>query len=285
MFEIKNTELAISILDPQTDLNRCGSRYCVGGYLYQVTDAQKGELLSGPQYPAPYPDVFHGQGAPDHFVTVLGSDAPVGGEVAAIGVGRVRRTSPKDSFFARDNPDVASFLPWTVEQAADRITMQASDVFRDWAYQLTRTVTLDGRTVYSHTALENQGQGTLPVRWYAHPFFPLTADRVYCRYSTPMSFPENPGYFLNAENFICQKPDYEWTKGHFLAPEYEKQGNGMTITQRHPLVGEVIASLDFMPDWLPVWSNDRTFSFEPYFIRELAAGEAAAWTIEYRFGR
>jgi hypothetical protein len=282
MYTLANGELTVAILDPVADRDRCGSRYIVGGYIFQITDASQGELLSGPEYPNPRPNLFDGQGAPDHFVTVLG-EAPVGGEVAGIGVGRIRRTSDQEPFSVRHNPEVAHFLPWEVSQQNDNITMQTEDQFKDWAYHLTRTVRLHERTVQVQTAIENRGTTTLPIRWYAHPFFPLTPDRVYCKMSPVVTMPENPGYFLNEEGFICQKPDYEWEKGHFQLLDFDKSGESMTFTQRHPLVGEVTAATDFMPDWLPIWSNHRTFSFEPYYIRELAPGEAAAWSIAYHF--
>lgn len=283
MFELKNDQLTVSILDPANDLDRAGSRYCVGGYIWQITDTHKGELLSGPEYPNPRPNLFDGQGAPDHFITVYGADAPVGGEVRAIGVGRVRRTSPIEPFSVRHNPEVIEYLPWTVTQTGDSITLQTTDTFADWGYKLTRAITLTGRTVHSQTAITNRGQTVLAVRWYAHPFFPPMADRVYCQVTPPVSFPENPTYFLNEEGFICKKPDHDQVPKWFLPLDYAREGNSMTFVQRHPAVGTVTAVTDFMPDWLPIWSNTRTFSFEPYFIRELAAGEAAAWRIEYRF--
>lgn len=284
MYTLANGELSVAILDPAADLDRCGSRYIVGGYIYQISDTAKGELLSGPEYPNPRPNLFDGQGAPDHFVTVLG-EAPVGGEVAGIGVGRIRRTSAKEPFSVRENPEVAQFLPWQVTRTDDSITMQTEDAFKEWAYHLARTVGLHERTVRVQTAIENRGSAPLPIRWYAHPFFPLTPDRVYCKISPPVTVPENPGYFLNADGFICQKLDYDWAKGHFQLLEYDKVGESMTFVERHPLVSEVTAVTDFMPDWLPIWSNHHTFSFEPYYIRELLAGESAAWSIEYRFGR
>jgi hypothetical protein len=283
MVHLENAELSVAILDPATDLDRCGSRYCVGGYIYQVTDAHKGELLSGPEYPNPRPNLFDGQGAPDQFVTVLGADAPVGGEVGVIGVGRVRRSSPLEPFQVRHNPEVIEFLPWQVTKNAGAIRMQTEQTFNGWGYRLTRELKLAGRTVDSRTSIENQGQPLLPVRWFAHPFFPLTADRVCCRLSTRFSLPENPGYVLNAEGYICQKPDYAWSKGCFQALEYARTGTSMTLEERHPAAGTVTAVTDFMPDWLPVWSNAVTFSFEPYFIRELAPGETATWSIRYQF--
>ncbi len=283
MFTLANRELTVTLLDPATDTERFGSRYCVGGYIYQVTDAEKGELLSGPQYPSPTPDTFDGQGAPDQFVTVLGGDAPVGSEVTAIGVGRVLRTNAQEPFQVRHNPQVSQFLPWSVTITDDTITMQTEDAVYDWAYQLTRTVTLSGRTVHSHTAISNTGKDALPIRWFAHPFFPLTEDRVHCQFSLPVTFPENPGYEFNDEEFICQKADYDWERGYFLALDYKKVGNNMTVIERHPTLGQVTIVTSFVPDWLPIWSNARTFSVEPYYIRELAAGESDAWSIEYRF--
>ena len=99
MYTLESAELTVSILDPVVDQIRLGSRYCVGGYIYQVTDFDQGELLTGPQYPDPYPDTFDGQGAPDMFLTPLGAeDASVGEDVGIIGVGRVRRTSPLNHF-------------------------------------------------------------------------------------------------------------------------------------------------------------------------------------------
>jgi hypothetical protein len=282
MYVLENSEITVSILDPQTDLDRCGSRYCVGGYIYQVSDAAHGPLLAGPQYPEPHPDTFHGQGAPDMFLAPLGADVPVGGEVGIIGVGRVRRTSPIEPFSVRHNPEVIHFLPWTVEQTANSITMTTAETFRDWSYRLTRKVTLQGRMVDSRTAIESLGETPLPVRWFPHPFFPPTDGRL-CRFSIPVSLPENPGYFLDESGWIYQKPDHNWVQGHFQAVDFTREGNALTVVQHHPLVGEVTATTDYAPVFLPIWGNNRTFSFEPYFETQLSRGDHSAWGIEYRF--
>jgi len=79
MFLLTNPELTVSILDPVADVARLGSRYVTGGYIWQVTDSQAGELLSGPEYPRE-PNSFDGQGAPDFFIRALGAeDSPLGG--------------------------------------------------------------------------------------------------------------------------------------------------------------------------------------------------------------
>ena len=284
MYTLKNTDLTISILDPVADVVRLGSRYCTGGYIYQVTDAAKGKLLSGPQYPAEYPDVFDGQGAPDMFLQALGAEtAPVGGEVGCIGVGRVRRTSEIEPFSVRHNPEVIEFVQWQVEQTAASITMQTEASFQAWAYRLTRQITLSERTIHSRTEIANTGQPTLPVRWFPHPFFPLTDDGVLCHFSIPVSLPENPGYALNDAGFICRKPDHDWVKGWFQRLDYEADAPGLTIIQKHPLVGQVVTQLDYPLALLPIWGNARTFSFEPYLDRQLQAGEQATWQISYTF--
>lgn len=283
MYTLSNTEISVAILDPIANMSRLGSRYCTGGYIWQVSDNRLGDLLSGPLYPEE-PNTFDGQGMPDMFQLALGgADAPVGGEVSCIGVGRVRRTSPNEPFDVRLNPDVIEFVRWEVEEADDTLIMTTSDTFRDWAYALERNVVLEGRTVHSTTILRNQGEGTLPLRWFAHPFFPLTADQVLCRFSMPVSMAENPGYFLDPQAYVVRKADHDWQRGWYQPIDFEKTSDGISVEQKHPLVGQVLVKTDFTPTFLPIWGNAHTFSFEPYNEGELAPGESATWQISYTF--
>jgi hypothetical protein len=284
MYTLENDQLSISILDPQADLDRCGSRYCVGGYIYQVEDRLHGPLLTGPQYPNPQPNTFHGQGAPDMFMSALAADrTPVGGDVGVIGVGRVRRTSSAEPFSVRVNPEVSEFIPWQVTQTATNITMQAEHTFEEWGYRLLRSVELQERTLISRTEIANTGQAPLPIRWFPHPFYPPTADGVLCHFSWPVTVPENPGFYMNDEGYICQTAECNMERGCFQALEYQSGSEPLTIRQRHPLLGEVTTVVDYPVAYLPIWGNDRTFSFEPYFVTELTTGEGAGWTVEYRF--
>lgn len=283
MYTISNANLTISILDPIADQKRLGSRYCTGGYIWQVTDSVKGNLLSGPEYPRE-PNTFDGQGMPDMFhQALLPESLPMGGEACCIGVGRVRRTSPNEPFDVRFNPEVTNFVKWSVTTSPDMISMNTNDTFQDWAYYLNRSITLDSRSIYSVTQIRNEGKKPLPVRWFAHPFFPIPHDGILCQFSIDMSMPENPGYDMNSEGFVIRKPDHDWNHGWYQVMEYKKTGNELTVIQKHSAIGHVIVKTDFMPGFLPIWGNANTFSFEPYYIRELATGEEACWRIDYIF--
>jgi hypothetical protein len=284
MYTLASQSLIVSILDPLADRARLGSRYCTGGYIWQVSDVEKGELIAGPEYPKE-PNTFDGQGLPDMFHRPLlpAEGVPVGGMVACIGVGLVRRTSPVEPFEVRHNPEVEAFVDWDVEAGGDTITMRTSHSFHGWAYQLEREVSLRERTIHSRTAIRSTGVDPLPVRWFAHPFFPLTEDNVLCRFSLPVSMPENPGYSLNSQGFITRKADHDWQRGWYQPLDYEKTPAGITVVEKHPKIGQVTTVTDFCPTFLPIWGNHRTFSFEPYFERELASGDGAEWSIEYTF--
>jgi len=284
MYALSNPELTVLILDPVADVARLGSRYCTGGYIWQVLDAHHGEVFAGPEYPQA-PNTFDGQGAPDMFQRSLGAEAaPVGGEVGCIGVGRVRRTSSREPFDVRYNPEVIEFVKWKTSCSQDTVTMRTEHAFRDWAYRLERTVNLQGRTIRSRTGICSQGSAPLPVRWFAHPFFPVPSDNVLCRFSFPVGLPaDSPGYWLNAEGFVTRKPGHDWRRGCYQALDLRQPGP-LLATQQHPQLGQLTVATDFAPTFLPVWGNDRTSSFEPFFERTLSRGAEASWSIEYHLG-
>ena len=282
MFALSNSELTVLILDPVADVARLGSRYCTGGYIWQVADARLGNLFTGPEYPKE-PNTFDGQGAPDMFQTPLGAEgAAVGQDVACIGVGRVRRISLREPFDVRHNPDVTEFVKWEIHCTRDTIAMRTEHAFHDWAYQLERVVTLRDRTVHSATAIRSVGVAPLPVRWFAHPFFPIPADNVLCRFSFPIYLTENPGYFLDTDGFVTRKPTHDWLRGCRQEPTFDAADQPMLAVQKHPLLGEVTVATDFAPSFMPLWGNDRTFSFEPYFEQALERDATRCWSINYR---
>jgi hypothetical protein len=285
MIQLEGSGLQVSILDPVADQARLGSRYVCGGYIWQVTDAAKGELLTGPAYPQE-PPPFDGQGLPEVFEIALGQhQAKVGDEVYVIGVGRVKRESPVKPFHVRDNRKTAAFAPWTVEKGNTEVTMASEQAFREWGLKITRKVSLEGRKVVSTTEVINRGGVDLPLRWFAHPFFPH-AGLECCGFSVEAAFPgylpEAGGFQWNARGYVERKAGYDWKQGCFQLLNLPF-GAPVDVCQRHPTLGEVRVECRFPLAWMPIWANERTFSFEPYHHTVLPPGGRSEWSIRYLF--
>jgi hypothetical protein len=285
MISLSNAYLDVSILDPLRDQARLGSRYCTGGYIYQITDRQLGVLASGPGFPAEEPPpVFDGQGLPEAFTIPLGGDpqAPVDGStVLVLGVGLVRMLVPTPA--SRLFP-VLEFCTWKVSQAPGVVTMSTLQELDGWALELTREVALDSRTLRSLTRVKNVGEGEIPLRWFPHPFFPwYPTTGECCKFNFPVSFGANPGYELAPSGFVQMKLDHPWTRaGHFQIMQFA-QADKLCVLQKHPKIGLVAAKCSYAPDFLPIWGNCNTFSFEPYYDSKVARGEEAEWSITYDF--
>ena len=282
MFTLEGPDLAVKILDPEADRGNLGSRYCSGGYVWQVEDARHGALLSGPCFPDPEPPPFDGQGLPEVFETALGQDrARVGDDVWVIGVGRVRRESATSPFHVRDNPTVVERAQWIVERSPLVVTMRSRETFSDFELELERTVSLDGRTLTSSTALANRGSRDLPVRWFAHPFLPWAGPDVL-GFSLETTLPENPGFFTNVRGAVERRKEHAWANGCYVVPR-TALGGELGVTQAHPALGSVRVKCRFPLAWLALWGNERTVSFEPFHATVLTPGAESAWAIEYSF--
>jgi hypothetical protein len=283
MFKLQNQRLIIDIVDPIADNRLLGSRYCTGGYIFQVKDKARGDLLAGPTFPDGKFNTFDGQGAPEVFLTALNEDtAQVGERVCILGVGLVKRTSSKNPFHVRDNPEVVEFVSWAVDQASDSITMRCRHAFDKWDISLVRSVSLDCRTLVSRTTLFNNGNAPCPLKWFPHPFFPFPKDHSACRFGFPVSVPDNAGYFLNSHWVLELKTEYDWKKGLYQPLTVDKPAM-FSAEQNHPLIEKISVMCDYVPSFLPVWANIRTFSFEPYLERLVKSGEEFSWKIEYLF--
>ncbi len=283
MFTLSNNALALSILDPRTDTAHLGSRYCTGGYIWQIEDRRRGALLTGPQFPSPAPLPFHGQGAPEAFVSPLGNDdVAVGETVTVIGVGAVLRTSAGHPFHVRDNPTVVRFCNWTVEEGTGYIRMTTEQCSGSHSLTLMRTVTLDGRTVTSQTDLCNTSSIDFSLSWFPHPFFPPAPDSRCCRFGFEWSLPDNAGYIRDEQGVLCLKQEYPWEKGLFQQLGIPS-GVELDAEITHPAVGTVRVTTDYPLASLPVWANKGTFSPEAYLGRVVASGGKCRWKIEYRF--
>lgn len=281
MLQLVNSELRVALLDPCEDTTRLGSRYCSGGYVYQVTDMVLGDLLSGPAFPEPFPSPFDGQGLPEVFETALNPEALPGENVEVLGVGAVLRESP-GPFHVRHNPTVSDRVEWKVEQGPGSFFFRTERPFGGWRYRLSRGVRLDGRTLHSETTLENLGARELPLRWFSHPFFPFLEGERACTFSRKIQVPENPGFSPQGETGVLLNPGHDWDAGCFQPLDME-WGIPLEAKVDHPKTGGIHVECDFPLAWLPVWANDRTFSFEPYLQCRLGAQESFTWAMRYHF--
>ncbi|RKX35045.1 MAG: hypothetical protein DRP71_05125 [Verrucomicrobia bacterium] len=278
MLELKNDSLRLEILDPVNDRVRLGTRYCWGGYVWQIHDSLHGPLLSGPEYPSEPEDVFNGQGIPEvlrHSVLLSGELLTIekgkGGLI--VGVGQVDK-----------GMEVTRPCTWKFKQSASSITFATGDAAHGWGYDLTRRLELDGRRLVSRTSIRNTGRRTLPIHWFAHPFFPLTDGTLVCQLHFPATMPENPGYTLEDGFIRFRKPFRTFEENEFVMLEIEPD-RLFDTTLSHPALEAIRITGDFAPARLPIWANGNTFSIEPYVQRSLEPGEETDWSLTYEFRR
>jgi hypothetical protein len=283
MIQIANDVLTVQILHPLQDRDQLGPRFCTGCYVYQIEKRNGGRLLSGPEYPSPTPSIINGQGLPEVFQHTLYTDpAEIPVRKMIIGVGLVENRPGLRNVDSHFNCNLLKRCEWSIYQQTDSLTMETHQQEGDWSLDLRRRLELRGETVQISTQLRNSGPAELPVRWFAHPFFPVPSDGRCLKFDRRISLPSNPAYFIDPEGWLSMHPDYKWPDGHFLELE-GIQGEQFRAVQNHPLLNRVELIGDFPLLKVAIWTNDRTFSVEPFISASLQAGEGLAWSMTYAF--
>jgi hypothetical protein len=281
MFLLKSSSLTVEVLDPLKDRDKLGSRYCTAGYIWQVIDSEKGPLLAGPCYPGPT-NGFDGQGLPEVFEIALGQNAtPVGCDLTVIGVGKVKRTSEVKPFHVRDNLAVSQFADWEEAGDGDSHLFRTIQTQGLQKLQISRRISLQNRSLFSTTEVQNLAASPLPIRWFAHPFFPWAKEQIW-RPSLECRLPVNDHWQQDGEGWIGRQPGANAADGGYL-PLVLPFGYPLSIEQKHPLIGSVTIECDFPLAWLPIWGNQNTASCEPYFHTVIEPGSLSTWTIAYHF--
>jgi hypothetical protein len=280
MHHLENTELRLDILDPIVDAARLATRYCCGGYVWQVHDLQIGTLLAGPSWPNPEPDPFDGQGLPESFRHRTRDGIPLtwdGDNGLAIGIGTL-------AIGLHNQVNVVSPCGWKITAAVDRITFETRQAGAGFSYELTRELRLDQRTVASANSLRNAGSLPLSLQWFAHPFFPLNHGTLRVELPTGTKLPSNPGFSLNEAVLNFSRRFRDKDDGQFSLLNLPPT-RALKATLDHPTLSEIEMNTSFAPDECPIWANANTFSIEPYLTINLAPGETKNWHLRYRFGQ
>ncbi len=270
MFTLANADISVELLDPLVDRDRLGSRYCSGGYIFQVTDQRHGALLSGPTFPDSF-NTFDGQGIPDAFKLGPLYSTQTLNEALIIGTGIVDLK----------NDVVHQRCDWSVNTGAMALEFATRQSYEAYAFSLTRTVSLSGRCIRSHTHLDNGGRAAVPIRWFPHPFFPQGDSNELLRINAPLTWQDAAGY-SQLENGFIARTGWPWHDGHYLALNHAAT-SPLVLMQRHPIIGLVNAACSYVPDFFPIWGNAATFSWEPFFERTVAPGQQTSWWIDYVF--
>ena len=280
MLQLANAELRVDFVDPENDRRLLGTRYCTGGYIWQVTDPEAGPLLTGPQWPNPTPSPFDGQGLPESFRHRTRDGRPLtwhGPHGVSLGIGELT---------SEPNGEVTLVRPceWLVSRAEDRLTFETRQSVAGFAYALVRSVTLSNRILMSQTRLTNEGDAPLLLEWFAHPFFALTNGFPTAEVPTGTAMRENSGFSL-AGTSLTQKRRFEHhNDGHMDFLQLPPSG-GSTFRLSHPALTGIRFSTSFAPSECVIWGNDVTFSIEPYQTLVLQPDETRDWTLRYDFGK
>jgi hypothetical protein len=283
MLSLANRSLSVALLDPEdpADQRRQGTRYCWGGYIWQVTDPAAGPLLAGPEWPDPNPTAFNGQGLPESFRShEFGTQRPLmleHGRGFIVGIGDV---APDEE----NELAVVKPCSWTVTPNDNSIEFCAAQSRNGYGSQLTRRVALTGRTVASTTSITNTGTRPLPLHWFAHPFFMLNDRMLTCSIPPTWDMAENIGYTLESDHRITFKRRFEnLHDGHFQQLVIGK--TPLRAKLSHPRIDGIVFTTDFVPDTCPIWGNSNTWSIEPYIATDLAPGARRTWELRYEFGK
>jgi hypothetical protein len=280
MLHLANAELTVDLIDPAAEHARLGPRYCWGGYVWQVSDASVGTLLTGPEWPEAAPTAHNGQGLPESFRHSTTSGEPLlweGDTGLAPGSGALGRN-------AQGEVIVTQPCVWQVELRPDRAVFRTEQSVGRWAYALERTIELQGRRIVSRSKLTNRGAAPLVLEWFAHPFFALQADgllRVTLPAGTKMA--ENQGYTLTGRELTIPRAFIGLHGGH-LEELSLPTGKVFAAELTHPKLKSVRFATDFVPFKCVLWANGNTLSLEPFLALNLAPGESREWTLTYDFG-
>ncbi|MBL9208664.1 MAG: hypothetical protein JNN01_26510 [Opitutaceae bacterium] len=279
MIHLTHGDLTLDLLDPASDQVLQGTRYCWGGYIWQVNDARCGPLLRGPQWPNPAPDPFNGQGLPESFRVRTLEGRPLtwnGSEGVMIGGGTVRAN-------AYGKIEMVEPCRWEITRQANRLTFRTGQQAFGYAYELVRKIELEGRTLTSSTLLTNHATTPLQLEWFPHPFYALSDRLIRVDLPPGCTMGENPGFSLEGTTLRLKQAFHGELDGHMDHLRTPATG-GIKVRLSHPQLEAMEFETSYIPSECPIWANGLTFSIEPYLASALPPGQSLRWSLRHGFG-
>lgn len=278
MLNLSNDQLRVEILDPVCDGSLLGVRYCTGGYIWQVHDPKAGALLTGPEWPAPSPLPFNGQGLPESFRHRTRDGRRLtwrGDQGIAIGIGEIADTTSETV--------VVQPCIWQISGTSEALVFETSQQAAGFDYALRRTIVLSGRRLISRSRLTNRASERLELQWFAHPFFALTDRRIRVELPPGTVMADNPGFLIEQDVLAHKRKFNGQTDGHMDFLQLTA-GSTTSFLLDHPVLTNMRFSASFSPFECAVWGNSVAFSIEPYQTLALPSGESQEWELRYDFG-
>ncbi len=291
MLTLRNDQLSVAVLDPRADRELLGPRFCAGGYVLQVYDANEIPLLTRPQGSSQPFDPYHGEGLPEAFSLSPGADrAQLGEPVLVLGVGQVRpapEPAPAESTEGTGGvrPEPLEYSDWSVSRNGAGIEMRTEHRFLEWRIELVRLLQLEGRTLSSTTGVRNHSNVPLIFQWFARPLFPLPPDGRICRFACDSIYlGEHPHFVREGDTGVTTQAPPASTDGVYTRVGLPEDCRQLRAHIPHPVTGEVLLTSDFRPYHLPVWANSEACSVQPYYQHVVIAGLEERWSLAYTFG-
>ena len=271
MYSIASDALTVSILDPAKDQDRFGTRYCTGGYIFEVIDNRTGRnIMTGPTYPYDF-HTFHGQGIPDTF-NHIPLYLPEDDMHLILGIGKCD---------LKKNC-IVELCKWGLALSTDQKSTIFTTRHKEGPYDLSiiRTISVEGTRITSKTRLQNHVNVVVPIEWYPHPFFPPRKDGRFFTVSDKSEFDNPTGYFEFDNGNIRRifGVDQE------LSFQPMKPGENPMVAEIHTDRGYSCRMwTDYMSQFTPIWANNNTCSIEPYLNTVLFGNNSLEWTVTYEY--
>lgn len=264
------------VADPRADPHALGARYVHGGY---VAGFWHGDRRLGLRPIAAW-NPYVGEGLPEVFELPLGFAAcEMGEEFLRLGAGRLRRTGRE----AGADGLLSTTVAWELAESGDRQQVwRCADAVmiggKRFGYRLERRLRLDDDGLASTTRLHLDCPWSQPLAWFAHPFI-AQADGAGTGLDLAGGEPQKN--LQRGADGLWRCPAAGgftpvtglWGRRAILALHLDHRQGG----------GRLDLDLDKPLDKAVVYATPLAMSVEPYWCRAWQDGEAAEWTLRYRF--